>query len=433
MLSWGHNFAVFSDFFFYYVPGYNKFRAVSMTLVIAQLILPIAAVLGLKSFIESTDKVAMKKKLMIAAGTVGGICLLFSVLPGAFFDFSSANDAQLAGAGFPDWLVAALLDDRKSLLQSDAMRSLILILITAGILFATMMNKLKANVAVLLIAGLTLIDLVQVDKRYLNNDDFISSRKNKNAIVPTAADQQILADTDPNFRVINLAVSTFNDSKTSYFHKSIGGYHGAKLKRYQELIDSCISNTNLAVLNMLNTKYFITPDKEGRPSVRRNPLALGNAWFVDEVRMVENADQELAALSENDFNPEKIAVIDKRFANQLSGFQPSTDNAANIYFLEYKSNYLKYETETTTEQLAVFSEIYFANGWNAYVDGELHSHLRANYVLRSMRIPAGNHEVEFKFEPEVYATGEKISLAGSILLVLFVIGGVVGDMRAKKD
>lgn len=433
MLSWGHNFAVFSDFFFYYVPGYNKFRAVSMTLVIAQLILPIAAVLGLKSFIESTDKVAMKKKLMIAAGTVGGICLLFSVLPGAFFDFSSANDAQLAGAGFPDWLVAALLDDRKSLLQSDAMRSLILILITAGILFATMMNKLKANVAVLLIAGLTLIDLVQVDKRYLNNDDFISSRKNKNAIVPTAADQQILADTDPNFRVINLAVSTFNDSKTSYFHKSIGGYHGAKLKRYQELIDSCISNTNLAVLNMLNTKYFITPDKEGRPSVRRNPLALGNAWFVDEVRMVENADQELAALSENDFNPEKIAVIDKRFANQLSGFQPSTDNAANIYFLEYKSNYLKYETETTTEQLAVFSEIYFANGWNAYVDGELHSHLRANYVLRSMRIPAGNHEVEFKFEPEVYAVGEKISLAGSILLVLFVIGGVVGDMRAKKD
>ena len=433
MLSWGHNFAVFSDFFFYYVPGYNKFRAVSMTLVIAQLILPISAVLGLKSFIESTDKVAMKKNLMIAAGTVGGICLLFSVLPGAFFDFSSANDAQLAGAGFPDWLVAALIDDRQSLLQSDAMRSLILILITAGILFATMMNKLKANVALLLIAGLTLIDLIQVDKRYLDNDDFISARKNKNVISPTAADEQILADTDPNFRVINLAANTFNDSKTSYFHKSIGGYHGAKLKRYQELIDACISKTNLAVLNMLNTKYFITPDKEGRPSVRRNPLALGNAWFVDEVRMVDNADEELATLSEDDFNPDKFAVIDKKFADQLSGFQPSKDSAANIYFLEYKPNYLKYETEASTEQLAVFSEIYFANGWNAYVDGELQSHMRANYVLRSMRIPAGNHEVEFKFEPKVYATGEKMSLAGSILLVLFVIGGVLGNMRAKKD
>jgi hypothetical protein len=184
---------------------------------------------------------------------------------------------------------------------------------------------------------------------------------------------------------------------------------------------------------MLNTKYFITPDKEGRPSVRRNPLALGNAWFVDKVRMVENADEELAALSEDDFNPEKIVVIDKRFADQLNGFQPSTDSSANIYFLEYKPNYLKYETEASTDQIAVFSEIYYANGWNAYVDGELHPHLRANYVLRSMRIPAGNHEVEFKFEPEVYATGEKISLAGSILLALFVIGGVVGDMRAKKD
>ena len=313
------------------------------------------------------------------------------------------------------------------------MRSLILILITAGILFATMMNKLKANVALLLIAGLTLIDLIQVDKRYLDNDDFISARKNKNVISPTAADEQILADTDPNFRVINLAANTFNDSKTSYFHKSIGGYHGAKLKRYQELIDACISKTNLAVLNMLNTKYFITPDKEGRPSVRRNPLALGNAWFVDEVRMVDNADEELATLSEDDFNPDKFAVIDKKFADQLSGFQPSKDSAANIYFLEYKPNYLKYETEASTEQLAVFSEIYFANGWNAYVDGELQSHMRANYVLRSMRIPAGNHEVEFKFEPKVYATGEKMSLAGSILLVLFVIGGVLGNMRAKKD
>ena len=433
LLSWGHNFAVFSDFFFYYVPGYNKFRAVSMTLVIAQLILPIVAVLGLKKFIESTDKEAMKKKLMIAAGTVGGICLLFTVLPGAFFDFSSANDAQLASAGFPDWLVAALLDDRKSLLQSDAMRSLVFILLTTGILFAAMMNKLKANVAVLIIAGLTLVDLVQVDKRYLDNDDFVSARKNQSAISPTAADEQILADDDPNFRVINLAANTFNDSKTSYFHKSIGGYHGAKLKRYQELIDACISKTNLAVLNMLNTKYFITPDKEGRPSVRRNPLALGNAWFVDEVKMVENADEELASLSEDDFNPEKLAIVDKRFSEELSGFSPSNDSTANIYFLEYKPNYLKYETEASTEQLAVFSEIYFASGWNAYVDGKLQSHWRANYVLRSMRIPAGNHEVEFKFEPKVYATGEKMSLAGSILLVLFVIGGVLGDMRSKKD
>ncbi|MFC2175957.1 YfhO family protein [Bacteroidota bacterium] len=432
MLSWGHNFAVFSDFFFYHIPGYNKFRAVSMTLVIAQLILPIAAVLGLKKLFESTDKAAMQKSLKIAAGVVGGICLLFVLVPGAFFDFSSSNDGQLAQAGFPDWLIAALLDDRQSLLQSDAIRSLVLVLLTAGILFAVVINKLKANIALLLIAGLTLFDLVQVDKRYLDNDDFVSAKKSKNAIMPTAADQQILADKDPNFRVINLAVSTFNDSKTSFFHKSIGGYHGAKLKRYQELIDSCISKTNLAVLNMLNTKYFITPDKEGRPTVRRNPLALGNAWFVEEMKIVENADEELSSLSNDNFNPEKLAIIDKRYSDQLDGFQPAADSTANIYFSVYKPNYLKYETEASTEQLAVFSEIYFENGWNAYVDGELQPHWRANYVLRSMRIPAGKHEVEFKFEPQVYYTGEKMALAGSILFVLFVVGGVVLDVRSRK-
>jgi hypothetical protein len=433
VLSWGNNFAVVSDLFFNYFPGYNKFRAVSMTLVIAQLILPIAAVLGVKVFLESEDKKSMRRKLLIAVGTVGGICLVFALIPSAFFDFTTDKDAQLGRAGFPDWLISALVDDRISLMRSDALRSLFFIVASGGLLYFAQLGKLKSNVAVLLIATLVLVDLWVVDLRYLNEDNFISSRKNKNIISPTAANQEILKDTDPNFRVINLSVSTFNDSKTSYFHKSIGGYHGAKLKRYQELVDSCISKTNLAVLNMLNTKYFITPDKEGRPSVRRNPLALGNAWFVDKVRMVENADEELAALSEDDFNPEKIVVIDKRFADQLNGFQPSTDSSANIYFLEYKPNYLKYETEASTDQIAVFSEIYYANGWNAYVDGELHPHLRANYVLRSMRIPAGNHEVEFKFEPEVYATGEKISLAGSILLVLFVIGGVVGDMRAKKD
>jgi len=433
MLSWGNNFAVISDLFFYYFPGYNKFRAVSMTLVIAQLILPIAAVLGLKKFLESTDKPKAKRNLMIAVGTVGGFCLFFVLLPGAFFDFSTAKDAQLEQVGYPEWVVDALLVDRKSLLQSDAMRSLVFILLTAGLLYLHHLEKLKAHIVGLLIAGLVLVDLVPVAHRYLNEDDYISARKNKNIISPTAIDQQIMADPDPNFRVLNLASNTFNDSKTSYFHKSLGGYHGAKLKRYQELVDSCISRTNLAVINMLNAKYFITPDKEGKPAVRRNPLALGNAWFVDEMKVVENADEELNSLNDDDFNPEKLAIIDKRFENDLAGFTPSADSTAQIYFLDYKPNYLKYETQASKDQLAVFSEIYFANGWNAYVDGELKPHWRANYVLRSMIIPAGEHEVEFKFEPQVYYTGEKISLAGSILLILFVVGGVVMDARTKKD
>lgn len=433
MLSWGTNFAWFSDLFFNYFPGYNKFRAVSMTLVIAQLVLPILAVLGLKAFFEMTDKQERLKSLMIAFGTVGGISLLFWLMPGVFLDFISDSDERLLGTQY-EWLVDALQEDRSAMLSSDAMRSFFFIAIATGLLYVAHLGKLKATLAGGLVSVLVLVDLWQVDHRFLDEDDFVRKSQAKNVIAPTEADQQILADTDPNFRVINLATNTFNDSKTSYFHKSIGGYHGAKLERYQELIDSCISRTNLAVLNMLNTKYFITPDRTtGKPSVRRNPLALGNGWFVNEIVWVENADEELAYLNRNDFNPAEIAVIDKRFESTLSGFQPQVDSTAAIYLLEYKPNYLKYETESSADQLAVFSEIYFANGWNAYVDGELKPHWRANYVLRSMKVPAGKHTVEFKFEPQIYYTGENISLAGSVLLVLFVVGGIVLDARSAKD
>lgn len=431
MLSWGSNFAWFSDLFFNYFPGYNKFRAVSMTLVIAQLVLPILAVLGLKAFFETEDKQSLKQPLFISTGVIGGICLLFWAVPSMFLDFLSTSDFALIGTNF-EWLADALVEDRSAQVSSDALRSLVFVLITAGLLFVGQMGKLKPGVIALIISVLVLGDLWQVDQRYLSNDDFVRKGKSKNAIAPTAADKEILNDTDPNFRVINLTVSTFNDSKTSYFHKSIGGYHGAKLKRYQELVDSCISKTNLAVLNMLNTKYFITPGADGTPAVRANPLASGNAWFVQDMAIVENADEELAWLSKDDFNPEKIAIIDKRFENELEGFMPSKDSLANIYFMEYQPNYLKYETESASDQLAVFSEIYFANGWNAYVDGELMPHWRANYVLRSMIIPAGEHEVEFKFEPTVYRTGESMSLAGSILLLLFVVGGVAMDAKGRK-
>lgn len=431
MLSWGENFAVFSDLFFNYFPGYNKFRAVSMTLVMAQLILPVLAILGLKAFFEEENKKALQKPLLIAAGVIGGLCLLFGIAPGVFFDFMTDADANLIGTRF-EWLLDALQEDRAAMLKSDAIRSLVFILLTAALLYAYQLGKLKPQIIGVLVSVLVLADFWPVAQRYLNADDFDRKTKAKNIISPTAADKQILADKDPNFRVINLAANTFNDSKTSYFHKSIGGYHGAKLKRYQELIDSCISQTNLAVLNMLNTKYFITPDAQGRPSVRRNPLALGNAWFVEEVAMVANADEELNYLTRDDFNPEKVAVIDKRFESDLAGFAPTKDSTAFIYFEEYKPNYLKYETEASKDQLAVFSEIYFANGWNAYLDGELQPHWRVNYVLRSMIVPAGNHTVEFKFEPKIYHTGESVSLAGSILLLLFVVGGVALDAKSKK-
>lgn len=428
ILSWGHNFAPVTDFFFDHVPGYNKFRAVSMTLVIAQVVVPILAVFGLKAILDDEDGKSKIDRLKIGAGIVGGLCLLFALVPTLFFDFTSANDGQLVQAGYPDWLVDALVEDRQSMFRSDALRSLGLVAVAAGLIFLTLKGKLKAQMTALAIAVLVLGDLWQVDKRYLKNDDFVSARQNKSLFAPSQADQRILADPDPNFRVLNTSVSTFNDASTSYHHKSIGGYHGAKLKRYQELIDSCISRNNMEVLNMLNTKYFIMRSDQG-PQVQLNPMALGNAWFVDELSLVPNADAELAALNRPGFSARNTAIIDQRFADEVADLALQPDSTATIAFEEYRPNYLKYSYSAAQPRLAVFSEIYFANGWNAYLDGDLKPHFRANYVLRAMTLPAGNHTVEFRFEPEVYATGEKYSLAGSILLVLFVGGGLFFGMK----
>ncbi len=431
VLSWGHNFALVTDFFFDYVPGYNKFRAVSMTLVIAQVVLPVLAVFGLKAVLELQNKELLKHNLGIAFGIVGGLCLLFALIPTLFSDFTSTNDAQLLKSGYPDWLVNALVEDRESIFRSDALRSLVLVSLASGLLFLSGMGKLKTQIAGLAIAVLVLADLWQVDKRYLQNDDFVSARQGKAAFAPSPADQQILADTDPNFRVLNLTVSTFNDASTSYHHKSIGGYHGAKLKRYQELIDSCISRNNMQVLNMLNTKYVIMRGEQG-PQVRPNPLALGNAWFVSKYIVVQNADEELAALNMPDFEARTTAIIDKRYSDQLLNFHVQLDSNASIALTDYKPNYLKYSSKANGKSLAVFSEIYFENGWNTYVDGELKPHFRANYVLRGMTLPQGEHTIEFKFEPKVYATGEQYSLLGSVFLIVFVGGGMFFGLREKK-
>jgi hypothetical protein len=285
------------------------------------------------------------------------------------------------------------------------------------------MGKVKAQVAGLVIAALVLVDMWQVDKRYLKSDDFVNARQSKAAFAPSPADQQILADTDPNFRVINLTVSTFNDASTSYHHKSIGGYHGAKLKRYQELIDSCISRNNMEVLNMLNTKYFIMRSEQG-PQVQRNPMALGNAWFVSDVKMVDNADAELGALNDTAFSARTLAVVDNRFADQLAGLTVSADSTAAIALESYAPNHLVYGYTASKPGLAVFSEIYFANGWNAYVDGELQPHFRANYVLRAMKLPEGQHSVEFKFEPAGLCHWREI-LAGRV--------GAVAGVRGRRS
>ena len=414
MLAWGKNFMPLTEFFLEHFPGYNKFRAVSMILVIAEFTIPLLAFLALNSFLNSEDKQNSISKLKQAFYITGGITLFFALFPTMFLDFLSEKDLTPISSGVktPDGFLDGLIADRSSLLSSDAWRSFIYILLSFGVLFAFIKEKLNKKYAILLVALLVVTDMWTVNKRYLNEEHFVRKNKVKNPYKPTQADNFILKDKDPNFRVFNQSVSTFNDASTSYFHKSIGGYHGAKLKRYQELIEFHISKGNMNVLNMLNTKYFIT--QNGRAQL--NPGALGNAWFVNNIEVVNNADQEIAALT--NFNPSEKLIIDQRFSENLIDLNDSFSGTINLD--SYKPNYLKYNSNSSNDGLAVFSEIYYSDGWNAYIDGEKSEHFRANYVLRAMKIPAGNHIIEFKFEPSSYLNGEKISLASSISLLLLL-------------
>ncbi len=424
LLAWGKNFMPFTDFFLNYVPGYNKFRAVSMTLVMAELCIPLLAILGLqKAFSGETDKKKLIKYFYYSIGITGGISLFFAIAGSSLFNFVSPADEQYKSY-FPDWLISALRLDRAALLSSDSFRSLAFILLAGAAVWAMINQKIKKPVFYSALILLILVDMWTVNRRYLNSESFVRKSIDAVPFQPTVADQIIMKDNDPDFRVYNQAVGNpFADASTSYFHKSLGGYHGAKLRRYQELIDHHLSKGNMSVFNMLNTKYFIAPDqKGGQPQVQINMQALGNAWFVNNAHMVNNADEEINALT--DFVPTETAVYDKRFEDQVKGHIISKDSLATITLTEYKPNHLTYTYETGKEQLAVFSEIYYAKGWNAYIDGKVSPYFRANYVLRAMIVPAGKHTIEFRFEPKVYFTGEKIAFASSMLLVLLAIGSV---------
>ena len=441
MLAWGKNFMPLTDLFLNYFPGYNKFRAVSMILVVAEFTLPLLGFVALNKFLLEKDEdyetyskvkdvraqkvshVVVKSKklrsLNLAFYIVGGLSLIFALMPSLFFDFVGGQDANLAKNGWP---IDALQSDRAGLLSADAWRSFTFIALTFGAMWMFLKNKISSKYVILIVGVLILADMWTVNKRYLNDDNFARKSKVQVPYKATAADQQILRDKDPNFRVFNQSVSTFNDASTSYFHKSIGGYHGAKLKRYQELIENHISKGNMAVLNMLNTKYFITP----KGQAQQNPGARGNAWFVNEINIVANADAEIAAL--DGFKPSNTAIVDTRFSEQIID---GLDNiASSIVLTEYKPNYLKYNSNSINDGIAIFSEIYYDKGWNAYVNGELKPHFRANYVLRGMKIPAGNHVVEFKFEPAVYHVSEQIALASSVLLLLLLAFVSVKELKS---
>jgi hypothetical protein len=324
---------------------------------------------------------------------------------------------------------------REAIVKSDALRSFLFILLAAGALWCYLKyNFFNKKLLLASLAVLILLDMLPVDRRYLNEESFAEKKDMQNPFAlqkrPHSADLAIMQDPDPNFRVWNTLARLDQDAISSYFYKSLGGYHGAKFRRYQDLIDFHIYQRNFSVINMLNTKYIVTQSENGQPIAYPNPDALGNAWFVQEYRFVANADSEITAL--RNFNPESTTIVDERFKDLLGSFIPKKDSLANIVLVSYKPNELVYESNSSSEALAVFSEIYYPHGWNAYVDGKLMPHFRVNYVLRAMRIPAGKHQVQFTFEPEVISKGEKISAASLILLFLLCGAAVFSELKRKK-
>ena len=431
LLAWGRNFMPLTDLFLDYFPGYNKFRTVSMILIIAEFAIPLMAMLTIKKIIDNKEnRKELIKYLKYSLYIVGGICLFFIVFGKGLFSFDAQSDQGYISQG-AQFLVDALKEDRATLLRNDAFRSLLFILAGTGTIIAFLFHKIKLNVFYALIAFIIVVDLWPVNKRYIDNDDFVNKKQAVAPFTPTRADEYILQDKDPDFRVLNVAVNTFNDASTSYFHKSIGGYHGAKMQRYQELIDFHISKNNMAVLNMLNTKYFIVPTKDQGPIPQQNPEALGNSWFVNEIIWAENADDQIEKLTE--FDPQKQVVIDKRWENQIEGFSFSNDSAASITLSEYKPNYLKYDYNSSVDQIAVFSEIFYDKGWIAKIDEKESDHFRCNYVLRGMVVPKGKHIIEFSFEPKSYHLGNKIALTSSIIFILLALGYIVYIIKRKQN
>lgn len=429
MLSWGKNFEALSYLFFDYFPMYNKFRAVSSILTVASLLVPLLACLALRDILEGKiSKDDFFKGLRNSFAIVGGLTLILAIMPGIVGSFiNESRDRSVFGQSY-EQLINVIASDREGLLRVDAFRSFIFVLISAALLFFYNRDKIKGNILIIALAALVLLDMWGIDKRYLNDARFAKAKKVE-VENPSPADQQIMLDTDLYYRVYNVTGNPFTDAGTSRFHKSIGGYHAAKMKKYQELIENQISKGNMSVLSMLNTKYFIVADQNsGQTFPQVNPGACGNAWFINEIKYVANADSEMLALT--NFNPLKTVFIDQRYQEKVQAITGS-DSTAKIQLTYYSPDTLKYTSNNSMDGFAVFSDIYYEKGWKAFVDGKEMPHVRVNYVLRGMNIPAGKHEIEFRFEPAKYYLGEKVSLASSILLVLLLATSVFVTIRKK--
>lgn len=437
VMSWGKNIFL-TDIFIDYMPLYNKFRAVSSFQVIAELCVPILGILGIKEFF-SKDRTELEKMkgLKLALYASAGVVVAGLLYAYGFSTFEGLNDG---GYLQYDGLIDAIIADRKSLLFSDSFRAIILMGLSAGILWLYLKNKLKPVIAIGAFAALILFDQLQVNLRYVNSDDFRSARRIDKPFVASAVDKEILKD-QSYYRVGNFTRSPFEEGRTSYFHNSIGGYHAAKMGRYSDVIDFYMNvytqKINPEVLNMLNTKYLIIPGEEGKERVQVNPEANGNAWFVSKVTALDSADEEILKLGTIKTKEEAIirfddAEFDDAQSTGYAVLEFEQDSTAIIKLVDYQLNHLTYDTKTASDQFAVFSEIYYKDGWNAYIDGELTKHFQTNYILRGLKVPAGEHTIEFKFEPEVIQTGGTISIVSYALLLLIPVGWFFFERKRKE-
>lgn len=479
ILSWGRHSSFVSDFMFNYFPLFNKFRTPSMVLLMLSISFPLISALSIQKLIdENPSKKEIFKALKMSAIISLGILLVFGIFGSFSYDFSGSSDAQLRQSGWP---MTDLIKDRALMLRSDAYRSILIVILTFLIIYFSFIKKLNKfwlsaiwagtytliiqasngsniqaalaipimgiiifstndykKILISLLGILLVADLWMVDKRYLNTDNYVKDREFESIHAPNNADRQILADKDPHFRVFNVTVNPFTDARTSYFHKSLGGYHAAKLLRYQELIENQLSRNNREVINMLNTKYFIVSDQNKQPIAQQNPEANGVGWFVQNIKWMPNANEEMMAL--NSFNSKTEAIIDERFKETVGELSNQTGNGA-VNLTQYDPKHMIYNVSNndTKDQLVVFSEIYYSGNkdWKAYIDGEYAPHIRVNYVLRAMMIPTGSHKVEFRFEPKSYYTGNNISLAFSVIMILMVLGSLGLEFnklrKASKD
>ena len=453
LLSWGKNFMGFTDFFIDYVPMYNKFRAVSSILVIAEFTIPLLAMMALKEVVSTPTIIKERKKdFLISFGLTGGLALLFAIFPQVFFpsyvSTMEMNALQSIPADQLAPLLANLEEVRMSLFTSDALRSFFFILIGVNLLLAYGIGKLKQTALIAALAVLCLVDMWSVNKRYLYDEQFVEKQVQTQGFQPTETDKMILEDESLDYRVLNLASNTFNENNTAYWHKSVGGYHAAKLRRYQEMIEEHISGemsalfkavanvegdieqldgTGFPVVNMLNTKYFIFPLQGEQTLPLPNPHAMGNAWFVNEVQYVNNANEEIEAI--HGLNPSETAVVDKRFEAVVKPM--ASDSTATIRLVAYEPNYLKYEVDSKTGGTIVFSEIYYP-GWRSSIDGQEVPHGRANYILRAMNVPAGKHEVEFSFDPVSLHVTENIATIALGLLTLAALAMAFLKIKAYR-